>query len=375
MKISLVCPHVEHAFTGETSSLEALKICLEKSGITCRIVVPPLGPALAGQENAWKRLQRMRSILHGLPSEPDPPDLYHIFLPTPSLSWVLPRSLPARALVTFEGLLIGEEWRTLLKLMPAAPMYSAVRLLINNSLVARIGRSPWPVTVASERQKRDIVAIGYSADRVHVMPNIVRPNFLGYTLERDECVRILGLDPARRYVTYLGHFMPSKGVEELVAAYDGICRRHADVDLLLAWSGVGEGRGIERLIAEKGMCHRVKVLGALDPRVVLRASHLAVFPYRTLHGHSLLPSAIIEALAIGTPVLVPRHAIFSALDGLLHFCSNTSSEELERCIDEIISGRTSVMKGVELETAYRARMDPATLGGQMIQLYESAINA
>jgi hypothetical protein len=153
-------------------------------------------------------------------------------------------------------------------------------------------------------------------------------------------------------------------VEELVAAYDGICRRHADVDLLLAWSGVGEGRGIERLIAEKGMCHRVKVLGALDPRVVLRASHLAVFPYRTLHGHSLLPSAIIEALAIGTPVLVPRHAIFSALDGLLHFCSNTSSEELERCIDEIISGRTSVMKGVELETAYRARMDPATLGGK-----------
>jgi glycosyltransferase involved in cell wall biosynthesis len=375
VKISLVCPHVEHAHTGETSSLEALKICLESAGVACRIVIPPLGPALAGHEDAFKKFRRIRSILKGLACEPDPPDLYHIFLPSSALSWILPPRLPAHSLITYEGLLIGEEWRTLIRLLSKAPMYAAVRLLINNSLIARLGRRRWPMTVASEYQKRELIALGYKPSSIHVLPNIVRPNFFDFPLDREQCLDRLGLDPSRRHVTYLGHFLPSKGVETLIEAFDGIVRSFSDVDLVLAWSGVGEGRDIERRIAEKGMCHRVKVLGSLDPRVVLRASHLAVFPYRTIHGQALLPSVILESLAVGTPAIVPAHPIFSALDGLLHLVPKATPLSIEKTISEILNERRTVRRGPSLEKAFRERMNPDVLADQTLRLYESIVRS
>ncbi len=101
----------------------------------------------------------------------------------------------------------------------------------------------------------------------------------------------------------VANFVPMKGHRWLFEAMPGILARFPDATLILAGSGPGLEAARER-VAAAGMARRVRILGPRADGVdLLGLSDVVVLPSVAAEG---LPIVILEALALGKPVVATR---------------------------------------------------------------------
>ena len=118
------------------------------------------------------------------------------------------------------------------------------------------------------------------------------------TLERADVRRSLGI-PAEAYVIgHTGRLAGAKNHDMIVQCAIQLCRKHADIYVLLVGNGVSEKYGSQ--IAALGLSHHIRCLGyRKDVMDILRALDLYYFP--SLNEGQ--PNALIEAMLSGLPVL------------------------------------------------------------------------
>lgn len=114
----------------------------------------------------------------------------------------------------------------------------------------------------------------------------------------------LGLRAGQPVLLNVAHLRPRKGHRWLLAMMPEVLRRFPDAVLLVA----GEGReraALEEEIAERGLAHRVRLLGNRhDVPRLLALADIFVFPSYELPGEGeAFGIAALEALAAGTPVV------------------------------------------------------------------------
>ena len=166
---------------------------------------------------------------------------------------------------------------------------AAALRLARDSLVRRAAHVFCPSTYLRE------LALSWGADpeRVSVLPNPA-PR-VGPLAAREELRRRLGLE--RPTLVFVGRLTAQKSLEtalRALATVDG-------PDLVLAGEGPERG-ALERLSAELGLDGRVRFLGPLPRERVLellRAADAAILP----SAWENFPHAVVEALAVETPVL------------------------------------------------------------------------
>jgi glycosyltransferase involved in cell wall biosynthesis len=152
------------------------------------------------------------------------------------------------------------------------------------------------VLCPSEYLRRLAVSWGIPADRVSVLPNPYPP--LPALPPRDELKQRLGLDG--RTLAFAGRLTAQKSLEVALEAI-------ADVDgVTLAIAGDGaERERLERRARELRVDDRVRFLGSQPRDHVLelfRASDAAILS----SSWENFPHTVVEALAVGTPVLATR---------------------------------------------------------------------
>ena len=124
-------------------------------------------------------------------------------------------------------------------------------------------------------------------------------------LDRSAACRAAGLDPARRYVLFMGRLEDRvKRVSSLLQVFSALCRQHSDVDLLIVGEGIDRA-ALQRIAAALGL-DRVRFLGwisEIDEKVGLyNAAECLVLPSQS-EG---FPAVVGEAMACGTPVVASR---------------------------------------------------------------------
>ena len=108
--------------------------------------------------------------------------------------------------------------------------------------------------------------------------------------------------------------------------------------LVLAWSGLGKGAAIGRLVEQLGCAQRVVWLGRTGLTLLLAALDVLALPYRFPIGQNAFPNVLLEAHGIGVPLVTTRIPVVD-----------------EGCVDT--------------ETALLVRRDePETLAGAVEQL-------
>lgn len=124
-----------------------------------------------------------------------------------------------------------------------------------------------------------VSAHGLSPEKVLAAGNGVDPAFFA-PLDARDCRMRLGLDPAGRFVGFVGSFQPWHGAELLVEAFAEIARRDPGVRLLMVGDGpsrasaeeAGRRLGCAGRVLWRGHVPRSEVpvwIGALDAAVVL----------------------------------------------------------------------------------------------------------
>jgi glycosyltransferase involved in cell wall biosynthesis len=114
------------------------------------------------------------------------------------------------------------------------------------------------------------------------------------------CARV-GLDPARRYLLFVGRLQDSvKRVSALIAAFGGLAPAYPDVDLLI----VGEGRDGERL--RRAAHERVRFLDWVSDPELLSCFYSSSECVALPSWREGFPTVVGEALACGTPAIASR---------------------------------------------------------------------
>jgi glycosyltransferase involved in cell wall biosynthesis len=326
------------------------------------------------------RMTRLLNIGQALDREGRRSDLIHLNLPTPSFG-VVANILQARlgrpVVVGFEAHL-----PTLLDIyrqayVSAAPRFYLPHLLINNRLLARLGGfGAAHYVVASQYQLDELVGLGAPADRVSAIPNLFDPARLTSVGGRSPMAERSGREGAR--IGYVGHFNHVKGVDLLVRALPAIRRSHPHARLALAWSGLGDAGLVRRAIAEAGVSEQVELVGRVSVDAFLAECDVCVLPYRLTMGQAAFPGLVLEAMAVGVPLVTTDLPLLRELlqgDGLALLAQPENPTDLARHITRLLDDPAGAGRMVARQRrAIATRLSPTILVRRYEELYERVLS-
>lgn len=176
-------------------------------------------------------------------------------------------------------------------------------------LVARICAwlSPWlPTRIlsCSSRSRHVHVALGYQADKTHVIPNgfdlaRFRPDLTAHKGLRVE----LGLPVDVHLVGLIARFDPQKNHAGFMEVAEKVLLRRNDVHFVLAGTGIDASNlPLQKMIADRGLQTRMHLLGRRDdvPRVMAALDTLVC---ASTYGEAF-PNVLGEAMACEVPCIV-----------------------------------------------------------------------
>ena len=152
-----------------------------------------------------------------------------------------------------------------------------------------------------------LLALGARPDWTHYIPNGVNKEIFtpATAQERADLFGKLRLDPARKYLVFVGRLHAVKGLEHLVEALSILQNaRRLDFHTLLIGGGELE-HTLQIAINERGLTKMVSLVG--------KVAHLAVRDWLRIGDVFCLPSlmegmpnVVLEALACGLPIVASR---------------------------------------------------------------------
>lgn len=169
-------------------------------------------------------------------------------------------------------------------------------LILGNASVRRAAG----VLATSEAEKRQLVDLGISDDRIHLVPNPVDLDEFSAPVESGRFRAEIGCGEAP-IVLFLGKITPRKRVTTLVEAFART--RHHDARLVIAGSDMGSLANIRSVVRTHGLDARTVITGLRAGRQRLEAladATVVVYPSE----HEVFGLVPLEAILCGVPVVV-----------------------------------------------------------------------
>jgi len=311
VKICLVSIH-PRLLSGQINSLVGLGRGLRDRGHQVQLVTAFAETRLLDPDRIYgpeasagilpAKLLRIARIVRRLQDAAKDADVVQLNLPTPSFSVVgdVVQALLHRPIVVGFEAQLPLATDLLGRRMLAAPQFYCPQLLINNRLVARVSSfRASRYVVASALQAAELGSLGVSPERVSVIPNLIDAERLQEHLNPD----VANLPTGGPIISYIGHFNHVKGVDVLVRAMPDVLKEYPRAQLVLAWSGLGPRRPVQRAVEESGVAEHVHVVGRVPVSGLIRQSDVVALPYRLTIGQAAFPGLVLEAMATGVPLV------------------------------------------------------------------------
>ena len=174
------------------------------------------------------------------------------------------------------------------------------------------------VICVSDDLLRTCLRAGVPADRCVVVANAIDCDQYARKLPTEEAKRRLGFDPGRLLVGSVGRLSDEKNFDGLIRAVDRLLGDGHEVDLILVGDGPRRD-ALHALARDLGRRDRVHLLGYRSDTIELYQAMDAFVLASLREG---LPNVVLEAMAMGVPVVATRVAGLPGLiqhdaDGLL----------------------------------------------------------
>lgn len=161
-------------------------------------------------------------------------------------------------------------------------------------------RGTWFLAEGPEMLKK-VVAAGAPPSRTTIQPIAIRPD------------RYPRWAPEGATVLFVGRFVEKKGLLDAIAAFDAARARIGDVRMVIIGAGPDEDAA-HSLVRERQLQHVVDFAGMRSHADViehLRCASVLIHPSVTARdgdSEGGAPTILLEAQAIGTPIVTTRHA-------------------------------------------------------------------
>lgn len=233
------------------------------------------------------------------------------------------------------------------------------------------------VVALSEHTKRRLVGAGVNPRRVHVIAPTV-PASSSLTKESTERTRRhLELPSDRPLVVYPGDLEFSSGARLVAEAAEAILAATDAVIVYACRKKTKRADAIEADLRSKLREHgeRVRFVGEVPSLPsLLSLATLVLFPVEDSYGKVDVPIAVLEAMALGIPVLALDRGPLAEVEGIAHL--PLDSAELARAVVELLRSpaRRSELSERALETV-RAEHRPERAAARYEELYDELLGA
>ncbi len=412
MKICVASIH-PRLLSGQIEGLIALSRSLERLGHEVRLV-SVFGEELTGARREGRgdgsggqsmlpRLLQIGDVLRQIVVDARRSDILQLNLPTPAFALVadVVRELAHRpTVVGFEAHLANVPGA--LRRAPMAPEFYLPRVLVNNGIIARLApRRAERYVVSSEWQRTELERLGFASDRISIIPNLVIEDKLR-PWPKEAARAELGL-PDGPLIGYIGHFHDVKGYDVLIEALRILraspppqtCSApprgtHASIlgsgeggyetrqpRLVMAWSGIGNPHRVQLQLAQAGLQDAVIQLPKVDVGQFFSALDVLALPYRFTLGQAAFPGTVLEAMAVGIPLVTSRLPLLEEIvqherSGLLAEpgdAGHTAAQVSRLLADRGLAERL----GARAQSVYRTRFDPERVAEDYVAAYEEVL--
>ena len=293
----------------------------------------------------------------------DPHDVWHfVFAPNPASSGAALVAKNLRRLMGFKGPVV--------QTVASAPKSfdGVARLVFGDRVVA-----------LSEFTRGRLVGAGVTGVPIHVIP----PCATAPARARDEDVAALKAkhDLKGKIVLYPGDIEHSRGARNVVAAMPPLLRHRSDVTLVLACrkktaQADQAERDVLTEVARLGIRAKVRSVGEVASMATwLAAADVVAFPVDDLYGKVDVPLVLIEALALGVPLVVAEGGPLEALTPAANAVPLGDDDALAFALSEALSDEACAAARVEGEKLYHARFSPAVVARAHDDLYAEITRA
>ena len=303
MKIALVSFHIEHELSGELTNMIALADLLCSGGIEAKVIRFPAGERKSNREHLLAKAINLFSLARQYAPLVKGFDLVQLHLPTAAFAFLadpFAKQIECPLVLHFENHLVDKSLSWMVRNSFIDPLFYLPRLIVNNRLFAFVRSKKYrAIVVSSHYQKQELQRIGYRENAIRVIPNIVNREALN-VLEKERCREYFQVSGNQKVVGYIGHLFEVKGVRTLFKAFAELPTNY---HLIVAESGLGNLSAWEREIASLGLTSRVTFAGKVNLSQYLSALDVLALPYHASFGTVVFPSLILEASAVGVPII------------------------------------------------------------------------
>jgi glycosyltransferase involved in cell wall biosynthesis len=184
-------------------------------------------------------------------------------------------------------------------------------------------------------------------------------------------------------LAYVGRLDPSRGVFDLVRAFNIVLREVPNTYLIIVHPELERERGLLSvlfdLLRSLGIREKVIILGRItEISTVYNAADLIVLPFRQAHFYTDPPLAVLEAMASGTPLLTTRSGAISEIvenehNGLiLEQCKVVSMAE--RIVESLRNPRKLKRMGENARKKIEKEFSFEVVGRKLRKIYESVLD-
>jgi glycosyltransferase involved in cell wall biosynthesis len=159
----------------------------------------------------------------------------------------------------------------------------------------------------SNNTYNSLTRCGIRQDKIKIIPPFINSSFVNYS-DIDNC-KNYNINSTQSNLLYLGDLTKGRGLHILIEALNDVRRRNPNVILWLAINMPSKkykmlGYFIEKIVERYGLEKNVTFLGMVrDMPEVMYDSTIFVAPYIEIDSIADLPISILEAMAVGTPVI------------------------------------------------------------------------
>ncbi len=197
----------------------------------------------------------------------------------------------------------------------------------------------WKTIVVSTPLKEYLLSIGIIEDKIITMPNGVNPEKFKPHAKDMSLMKQLGINDSCVVIGFTGVLRAWHGLEMLLNSFSELSKKHRHLFLLIVGDGPIRGE-FDQMIKEYDISENTRITGRVPYEEVheyVNLFDIAVSPNATFYAS---PMKVIEYMALGKPVIVPKTQNFLDLidNGVNGVSFNDGSlDDLTIVMNDVIS--------------------------------------
>ena len=214
------------------------------------------------------------------------------------------------------------------------------------------------IIAVTNNVKNSLIECGVSKDKIEVVPLCIDTDVFNPFLTSEKMTKAVKEDSDTQVILFVGNVNKTKGLDIFLEAAKKVLYTHQKIKFVITLHEPYEIIEKVKLIASRKLSSCVTVMGVVKnmPALIANAD-IVVVPFRSTSNVSDVPLVVLEAMAVGKPVIATK---IGAIPEVI--CNGKNGILIEpNSVDLLADAITTLLQNPELRKEISTRASPSVI--------------